>query len=422
MATIVSSGEGMQRRCAVWSPLASIRLFRVTILVTCLALASAQVALSASPIQQLTNDAASDVRPVWSRDGTLVAFQSNRGKLYQTYVMDADGSNERRLSAEGVDDRHPAWNQAGTAVAVDSGNEAVREIWTIDVASGMRSQVTRLGAFATFPSWSPDGTRLSFYAYRQGVLDLWSVGVDGSDPRQLTNGLASEQKQQCTFACHASPFSPDGTRLAYSTTGRSEVWTIRASDGGDAVRVSPEGDLGSSHFPIYLADGRLLYVTEHITPGQAWTDIWSVRPGSNEPRQALAQDVQAQGPFAISSDGQWLLFSSPRGGNFDVYRVPLTDEGKEAMKVRSGETVPSPALHARLAPSAGTATDAQTGAPTNPQVAATVAAPAAQSQPDPESPSPAPYFLLAAGSLVVLWLGVEGIRWSRRRSRRRSRS
>lgn len=412
----------MQRCRAAWSPLASIGHFRVAIIVACLVLASAQAAQSASPIQQLTNDTASDVRPVWSRDAARVAFQSNRGKLYQVYVMDADGSNERRLSVEGVDDRHPAWNHAGTVVAVDSGNETAREIWTIDVASGARTQVTSLGAFATFPSWSPDGSRLSFYAYQNGVLDLWSVGADGSSPTRLTNGLASEQKQQCTFACHAAPFSPDGTRLAYSTTGRSEVWTVRATDGGDAVRVSPDGDLGSSHFPIYLADGRLLYVTEHVTPGQAWTDIWSVRPGTSEPRQAIAQDVQAQGPFAISADGQWLLFSSPRGGNFDVYRVPLTDEGKEAMKVRSGETVPSPALHARLASSTANPPATQNDSQVIPQPAATVSAPGAQPAPSPDTPSTAPYFLLAAGSIVVLWLTVEGIRWSRQRARRRAPS
>jgi dipeptidyl aminopeptidase/acylaminoacyl peptidase len=412
----------MQRRHAARSPLASIRLFRVAIMVACLILASAQAALSASPIQQLTDDRGSDVRPVWSRDAMRVAFQSNRGALYQIYIMDADGSNERRLSIEGVDDRHPSWNSAGTAIAVDSGGDSAREIWTIDVATGERTQVTRLGAIATFPSWSPDGTRLSFYAYRSGVLDLWSAGVDGSNPRQLTSGLASEQKQQCTFACHAAPFSPDGARLAYSTTANSEVWTLRAADGGDAMRVSPAGDLGSSHFPVYLADGRLLYVTEHVTPGQAWTDIWSVRPGSDEPRQALAQDVQAQGPFAISSDGQWLLFSSPRGGNFDVYRVPLTDEGKEALKVRSGETVPSPALQARLGSSVDAGTGLQADSQTSPQAIGTITAQGAQPPQGPDSPSATPYFLLAAGSLAVMWLAVEGMRWSRRRSRPRSPS
>jgi Tol biopolymer transport system component len=424
----------MQRPHAARSSLTGIRLFRVVILAACLVLASAQVALSASPIQQLTNDAAADVRPVWSLDGSKVAFQSNRGgKLYQVYVMDADGANERRVSAEGVDDRHPSWSPTGTALAVDSGSESVREIWTVDLATGARTQVTKLGTIATFPSWSPDGKQLSFYSYRGGVLDLWAVGVDGSNPKQLTRGLASEQQQQCTFACHAAPFSPDGNRLAYATTGRSEVWTMRASDGGDAQRVSPEADASGSHFPIYLADGRLLYVTEHVTPGQAWTDVWSVRPDGSEPRQPVMQDVQAQGPFAISADGQWLLFASPRGGNFDIYRVPINDEGKDAMKVRSGETEPAPSLHAKLAGQAGSQAGAQAAAPAagpsgqagNAQVISTppslTAPPGALSETSQPSPSAAPYLLLAAGGLVALWLAVEGVRWSRRRSRLRAR-
>lgn len=424
----------MQRSHATQSALTGVRLCRVVVLVVCVALLTAHAALSASPIQQLTNDGTADVRPAWSRDGKQIAFQSNRGKLYQVYVMDADGANEHRVSAEGVDDRHPAWNPAGTSLAVDSGSESVREIWTIDLASGSRAQVTGLGSIATFPSWSPDGTRLSFYAYKNGVLDLWSVGVDGSEPRQLTKVLASEQQQQCTFACHAAPFSPDGSRLAYSTTGRSEVFTMRSTDGGDVQRVSPESEAGSSHFPIYLADGRLLYVTEHITPGQAWTDIWSVQPGGSGgagPREPVMQDVQAQGPFSISADGRWLLFFSPRGGNFDIYRVPIDDEGREAMKIRSGETELSPSLHARLAASAGAPGAAQAGAQAAPpgaaqanpqignaQVIATVAAPGAPSQTGQGQSSSIPYLLIAASGLVVMWLAIEGIRWGRRRSRR----
>jgi hypothetical protein len=47
-----------------------MRLFRVGVLVAGLLLVSAQAALSASPIQQLTDNAAADVRPAWSADGT----------------------------------------------------------------------------------------------------------------------------------------------------------------------------------------------------------------------------------------------------------------------------------------------------------------------------------------------------------------
>src|SRR6185369_538895 len=158
----------------------------------------------------------------------------------------------------------------------------------------------------------------------------------------------------------------------------------------------------------------LLYVTEHVTPGQAWTDVWVASPDGSVAREPLMQDVQAQGPFAFSADGQWLLFSSPRGGNFDVYRVPLTPEGKDAMKVRSGDTEPSPALaakagaaaaaHAASAPAtAGSAVQASAPGPASVASGASGASgeTAAPSQ-VPAAPSPAPAMLWAAGILIVL--------------------
>jgi len=284
---------------------------------------------------QLTNNPGPDLRPVWSADGQQIAFQSSRGRMYQIYAMNSDGAGERLLSTADVDDRHPAWSPDGRRIAIDSGTETAREIWTIDVADGSRTRITRLGALASFPSWRPDGSQISFYAYQHGVLDLWVVAADGTSARRLSSGIASEQKSQCTFACHAAAWSPDGSRLAYATADRSQVWTLRASDGADEVQVSPNGDAGHSHFPSYLADGRLLYVTEHVTPGRAWTDVWAAGSNASEPRQVVLEDVQAQGPFAFSADGKWMLFASPRSGNFDIYRVPLDQEGQAAMKIKS---------------------------------------------------------------------------------------
>ena len=130
----------------------------------------------------------------------------------------------------------------------------------------------------SFPSWSPDGSRLSFYVYQKATLELWTVNKDGSKPVQMTQGLASEAKSQCTFACHGAAWSQDGARLAYADGDQKNVFTMRSDDGSDQVKVSVDDPSGRSHFPVYLADGRLAYVTEHINPGQSWTDVWAVRP------------------------------------------------------------------------------------------------------------------------------------------------
>ena len=190
-----------------------------------------------------------------------------------------------------------------------------------------------MDAFASFPSWSPDGTRLSFYIYQEG--QRWTCGRStptASKLVEMTQTLASENKSQCTFACHAAAWSPDGARLAYADGDQTRVFTMRSDDGTDQVKVSHDDPTGRSHFPLYLADGRLAYVTEHINPGQSWTDIWAITPGSGQPPAALLQDVQVQGPFEFSPDGQTVLFSSPRNGNFDIYVATLDASGKEALK------------------------------------------------------------------------------------------
>jgi Tol biopolymer transport system component len=321
-----------------------------------------------------------------------------------------------------MDFRHPSWSPDGKQLVVDAGNSGVREVYTVDVDSGQTKQVTQLGTNISFPSWSPDGKMISFYVYKEGELALWTVGADGSGPRELVPGIASERKQQCTFACHAAAWSPDSQRLAVATNGQAQVWTVRAADGTDMRRVSPDGL--NSHFPMYLADGQLLYVVEHVTPGHSWTDVWSVKPGINDTPDLVLGDIQAQGPFEFSADGQQLLFSSPRSGSFDVYLVTLTDEGKEALKTKSGETQPAPGMHPANVQGGTQPAPNVPGAPIVPGAPAAASAPSAAAA-SPANQSDESFFggdariyLGALGAVALIWLGVEASAWRRRRRTR----
>lgn len=407
-------------------------LFRLWCLAVIGGLASAQIAFAAGPILQITADGTSSVRPSWSPDGTRIAFQTSQANAYHIYTIAADGSDRKLISQGAVDDRHAVWSPDGKTLAVDSGSDLKREVTLIDIASGGRTQITNLGAFASFPSWSPDGNRLSFYVYQKGTMELWTVNKDGTQPVQMTQGLASETKSQCTFACHGAAWSQDGSRLAYADGDQKNVFTMRADDGTDQVKVSADDPTGRSHFPAYLPDGRLAYVTEHINPGQSWTDVWAVTPGSTQPPVALLQDVQVQGPFDFSPDGQKLLFFSPRNGNFDIYVATLDASGKEALKKLSSDTELAPALVAAGHPAgvsisaqstSAQGSAAQAGAPVVSSSSVQPAAAAAPNASPPETgilPGGLSPYVLALGGLAVVWVLVEGVMIARRRSRRRA--
>jgi TolB protein len=53
--------------------------------------------------RRLTRDPASDADPVWSPDGQKIAFVNGAGQLERSgvYVMNADGSGQRRLTRRG---------------------------------------------------------------------------------------------------------------------------------------------------------------------------------------------------------------------------------------------------------------------------------------------------------------------------------
>jgi Tol biopolymer transport system component len=275
-------------------------------------------------ILQLTDDRAVDIRPAWSPDNRSIAYQSNRGSsTFHIYVMSAEGSDQRPLTQGSTDDRHPAWMPDGKEILFDSSDGTESEIWMVSAADGSRKQITHVGALASFASPSPDGQYLSFYVFQNETLDLWTARIDGSDAKPVTRNLASAENNQCTFACHPAAWHPDSRTIAYSAGELDTIWSVD-SDGRNLRQVIANG--GDNHFPWFMPDGRLGYITEHVNPAQSWTDAWifDFKTGKST---ILQERMSMQGPFEWSADNTKVLFYSPRSGNFEIYLVDLSVPG-----------------------------------------------------------------------------------------------
>jgi Tol biopolymer transport system component len=53
-------------------------------------------------VQQLTDNDGRDGNPVWSPDGTRIAFESDRDGTWRIFVMDADGTNVVTTNQKGM--------------------------------------------------------------------------------------------------------------------------------------------------------------------------------------------------------------------------------------------------------------------------------------------------------------------------------
>lgn len=67
------------------------------------------VSVTGTNLQNLTNNSARDINPVWSRDGTRIAFASDRDGDYEIYVMNADGTNLQQWTNNTASDLSPSW-------------------------------------------------------------------------------------------------------------------------------------------------------------------------------------------------------------------------------------------------------------------------------------------------------------------------
>ena len=323
--------------------------------------------LNGTAILQLTDNPANDLRPMWSADGQQIVFQSNRDGPFHIYLMNADGSDQRALTNGATDDRHPIWMRGGQTILFDSGEGTSAELWTLNLADGSKKQLTRLGGQVNFAAPSPDGQRVAFYLFKNEALDIWTARVDGSDPKPLTRDFASARSGNCTFACHPVAWRSDSQLIAYSGADHRTIWTMNV-DGSGATQVVSDDE--HNHFPWFLADGRLSYVTEHVGPTRAWTDAWALDQKSKQ-AQLLQEQMSLQGPMEWSPDGTKLLFHSPRVGNFDIFVIDLTmQEGINALQgtpvpiARPGgattNSAPAPAATAAFVPAPGSQPEAAT--------------------------------------------------------------
>ena len=127
-----------------------------------------------SRLSNLTRSPEHDFAPAWSPDGRKIVFTRSRDYYrrasVELYVMNADGSGQRRLThTRGRHDGNPVWSYPGSAV------------------------------------WSPGGRMLAFATKRDGNFDVYVINADGSGLRNLTRNPARDS---------SDAWLPDG-RIAF---------------------------------------------------------------------------------------------------------------------------------------------------------------------------------------------------------------
>ena len=224
---------------------------------------------SPSPPVRLTDAPGRDAHPMFSPDGSRIAFQSPRepGGHTNLYVMNADGSDQRRLTNHTGFAGVPAWSPDGARLLYQWTPAFGTVKWRLMLmpADGRMPsrELTGAGANDQVPNWAPDGRRLVFVSDRTGHDQLFTMTLDGAVTR-LT---------QTTAADRSGAWSPDGRSIAFKSerSGSTAGTYVMNADGSSQRRI---GTVDSGHgIPFFSPDGRRLLETR---TGPAGAEIWSV--------------------------------------------------------------------------------------------------------------------------------------------------
>jgi Tol biopolymer transport system component/alpha-tubulin suppressor-like RCC1 family protein len=226
----------------------------------------------------LTSGSFDDAQPVWSLDGTRIAFTSTRNGFTHIFVMNADGSGVTALTSGSAFDLDPAWAPDGSKIIFTSSRGGNTHIYVVSSSGGTPTALTSGSFYDAAAAWSPDGSHIAFTSTRAGQTHIFVMNPDGTGVVTLTSG---------SFYDATPSWSPDGSHIAIISNrgGNTHVYVMQSNGSGlialtsgngfDAQPTwSPDGATivlistrnGSAHIFVMNADGSGL---KALTSGQA---------------------------------------------------------------------------------------------------------------------------------------------------------
>jgi Tol biopolymer transport system component len=232
-----------------------------------------------------------------------IAFISDRDGMKKLYVMNADGSDQRRLTDLASEDDMPRWSPGGLQIAFISSMDQNTDIFIYDLGTSVLTRVTDHPAKDSAPSWSPDGRQIVFESFRDGNWEIYSANVDGTGLTRLTNDPSGD---------NYPAWSPDGSVIAFISNrfGNSDIFVMDPRGGNlSTLTTSPVPDSD----PVWSPDSQTIAFRTWRSSEQA--DICLISRDAVTV-ECIAENQGENGAPVWSPNGQWLAFYSERGGTF----------------------------------------------------------------------------------------------------------
>jgi WD40-like Beta Propeller Repeat len=237
--------------------------------------------------------------PSWSPSGQII--YSDAGNVY-TASLDSLDSKVFLFGDAG----QPVWSPDGSKIAFTRSDAGVPHLWVADADGGGQMQLTSVvknGAGQSDPTWSPDSTRIVYQsgAYQQSSVQVGIVNSDGGGEAELTStGRNSDPV-----------WSPDGSKVGFSSSRGDGLWTMNADGTGQvhAFKMTGAGgfDWQSQQVTLGVSKPSLTYgskltLSGHVVPSPpaGTVSFFRIPAGSTTRSLISSGSVDGNGNIAIT--------------------------------------------------------------------------------------------------------------------------
>jgi dipeptidyl aminopeptidase/acylaminoacyl peptidase len=221
-----------------------------------------------SDLRQLTDDVHDERTLKWSPDSRRIALLSGRDGAQDVFLLDLGEGNIDQLTTETNPwDEYrwePVWSPDGSMIAYVSNRSGTFEddLWVVDVATKKSEMLSSNIQVVSTPIWSPDGKWVAFNSVERDGLwyhemsDIHLLEVETSELRKLEmNAYVSDR-----FSTYKMAWSPDSRSIyfRYEWEGDVNLWRV-GPDGGVATKMTyEEGSMGQ--FAVSPTGDAIVYV------------------------------------------------------------------------------------------------------------------------------------------------------------------